>query len=153
MLNLIDTTIEKIFAQETLEARLQKAWREQEKRVVVWRPDSRRINVHHNGRYWYGSLPLGPKEVSIPRRWYPFGAYRKSGDLDAAVELSVPWSNDKRMSGFFARNAKTGAAYLMHDGGVGGGRKGVGCIPFLTWSNSKLVPVAGEGRRRLARNL
>lgn len=53
MLNLVDTTIEKIFAQEKLEARLQKAWREQEKRVVVWRPDSRRITVHHNSRYWY----------------------------------------------------------------------------------------------------
>ncbi|MCA6105296.1 hypothetical protein [Bradyrhizobium australafricanum] len=143
MLNLIDTAIEKIYAQEKLEARLQKSWQGRETRIVVWRPDSRRITVHHNGRYWYGSLPLGPKEVSIPHRWYPFGEYRESGDLDAAVELNVPWSNDKRVSGFFARDAETGAVYLMHDGGVGGGRKSVGRIPFLAWSNSKLVPVAG----------
>ncbi|MCC8977587.1 hypothetical protein [Bradyrhizobium acaciae] len=148
MLNLIDTTIEKIFAQEKLEARLQTAWRKQEKRVVVWRPDSRRITVHHNGRYWYGSVPLSAKEVSIPRHWYPFGEYRESGDLDAAVELNIPWSNDKRVSGFFARDAETGAVYLMHDGGVGGGRKGVGRIPFLAWSNPELVPVAGgDGTR------
>ncbi|MGY3443239.1 hypothetical protein ACVW17_003240 [Bradyrhizobium sp. USDA 4473] len=66
MLNLIDSTIEKVFAQEKLEARLQKTWRGQEKRVVIWRPDSRRITVHHNDRYWYGLLPLGSQEISIP---------------------------------------------------------------------------------------
>ncbi|SDG44027.1 hypothetical protein SAMN05216338_1001310 [Bradyrhizobium sp. Rc2d] len=150
MLNLIETTIEKIYAQEKLEARLQKSWQNQEKRVVVWRPDSRRMAVHHNGRYWYGSLPLGPKEVSIPRRWYPFGEYRESGNLEIAIELNMPWSNDKRVSGFFAKDAETGAVYLMHDGGVGGGRKGVGRMPFLAWSNSKLVPVAGADDVRLA---
>ncbi|MHC6156566.1 hypothetical protein ACVSQB_32920 [Bradyrhizobium elkanii] len=150
MLNLIKSTMEKIDAQDRLEARLQKAWREQEKRVVVWRPDSRRMTVHHNGRYWYGSLPLGEKEVSIPRRWYPFGEYRESGNLEIAVELNIPWKNDRRVSGFFAKDAETGAVYLMHDGGVGGGRKGVGRTAFLAWSNLEPVRVAGEDDIRLA---
>lgn len=143
MLILIETAIEKIFAQEKLEARLQKSWHRQEKRVVVWRPDSRRMAVHHNGRYWFGSLPLGAKDVSIPRRWSPFGEYREAGNLEIAVEINVPWSNDKRVSGFFAKDAATGAVYLMHDGAVGGGRKGVGRTEFLWWSNSKLVSVGG----------
>lgn len=62
----------------------------------------------------------------------------------------MPWSNDKRVSGFFAEDAETGAVYLMHDGGVGGGQKGVGRIPFLAWSHSKLVPVADGENVRLA---
>ena len=33
----------------------------------------------------------------------------------------------------------------MHDGGVGGGRKGVGQTAFLVWSKAKLVDVVGEG--------
>ena|SRR6267378_1460924 len=38
----------------------------------------------------------------------------------------------------------------MHDGGVGGGRKGVGQKAFLAWSDSKLVPVAdADGDVRL----
>ena len=31
-------------------------WRRQERRVVVWRPDSRQIKVHHNGTYRFGSF-------------------------------------------------------------------------------------------------
>lgn len=141
MLILIDSAIEKIHAQEKLEARLRKSWHRQEKRVVVWRPDSRRMTVHHNGRYWFGSLPLGTQDVSIPRRWSPFGEYRETGNLEISVEINVPWSNDKRVSGFFAKDAATGAVYLMHDGAVGGGRKGR--TEFLWWSNSKLVSVGG----------
>lgn len=143
MLTLIESSMDKIHAQEQLEARLQKSWPRQEKRVVVWRPDSRRMTVHHNGRYWFGSLPLGEKDVSIPRSWTPFGEFRRAGNLEIAVEINVPWSNDKRVSGFFAKDASTGAVYLMHDGAVGGGRKGVGRKEFLWWSNSQLVSVSG----------
>jgi hypothetical protein len=150
MLTLIESAMEKVHAQGALQARLEKSWRNREKRVVVWRPDSRQITVHHNGRYWFGSLPLND-DGSTPRYWNPFGEYRASGNLQIAVELNVPTdSNSKRVSGFFAKDAETGVVYLMHDGGVGGGRKGVGQKAFLAWSDSKLVPVAdAEGDFRL----
>jgi hypothetical protein len=45
------------------------------------------------------------------------------------------------VSGLFAKGAETGSVYLMHGGGVGGGRKAVGKIEFIAWSDSKLVPV------------
>lgn len=74
-----------------------------------------------------------------------------NGSLQISVELNVPTdSNSKRVSGFFAKDTQTDDAHLMHDGGVGGGRKGVGQTAFLAWSDSKLVPVAdAEGDVRL----
>lgn len=141
MLTLIESRAAKVEAHRNLEARLEKAWRNRETRVVVWRPDSKEITIHHNGAYWFGSLPPNQSE-GTPRYWDPFGVYRRTGNLQIAVEINVPTSsNDKRVSGFYAKDAATGAIYLMHDGGVGGGRKGVSRAAFLAWSNVRLVPV------------
>jgi hypothetical protein len=150
MLTLVESMVEKVRAQRALQARLERSWQRQEKRVVVWRPDSRQITVHHNGRYWFGSIAPN-EDDSTPRYWNPLGEYRANGNLQIAVELNVPTdSNSKRVSGFFAKDTQTGQMYLMHDGGVGGGRKGVGQTAFLAWSDSKLVPVAdSEGDVRL----
>lgn len=94
------------------------------KATLVWRPDRRQITVHHNGRYWFGSIPPNEDDLT-PRYWNPLGEYRANGNLQIAVELNVRTdSNSKRVSGFFAKDTQTGQVYLMHDGGVGGGRKG-----------------------------
>lgn len=141
MLMLIESRKEKREAHEKLQARMEKAWHYRETRVVAWRPDSRRMTIHHNGKYWFGSFPPNQDDAT-PRYWDPFGVYHESGNLQIAVELNVPTnSNGRRVSGFFARDAETGVAYLMHDGGVGGGQKGVGRTAFLAWSDSKLMPV------------
>jgi hypothetical protein len=143
MLTLIGSPKEKAEARAKLQARIERAWHNRETRLVVWRPSSRRISVQHNGKYWFASFP--PGDDIIPRYWNPFGEYHESGSLQIAVELNVPTrSNGRQVSGFFARDAETGAAYLMHDGGVGGGRKGVGQKTFLAWSESKLVPVLDQ---------
>ena len=47
-----------------------------------------------------------------------------------------------QVAGFFARNNDTGAIYLLHSGGVGGGTKGVGKVEFLALSNQRLEDVA-----------
>lgn len=144
MLTLIESLRAKNEAMAKLRARLEKAWDHRERRVVVWRPDSRTLTVHHNGKYWFASLAPNKDDLT-PRFWNPFGEYRAAGNFQIAVELNVPTaSNSGRVSGFFATDAETGSAYLMHDGGVGGGRKGVGRTAFLAWSDSRLVPVVDQ---------
>lgn len=141
MLNLIETVNGKNDAHAKLQSRLERAWRNRETRVVAWRPDSRSMTIHHNGRYWFGSFRPNRDDLT-PRFWDPFGEYRENGNLQIAIELNVPTdSNSRRVSGFFARDGRSGAVYLMHDGGVGGGQKGVGRTAFLAWSDSELVPV------------
>ena len=104
MLTLVESTTEKVRAQRALQARLERSWQRQEKRVVVWRPDSRQITVHHNGRYWFGSIAPNEDDLT-PRYWNPLGEYRANGNLQIAVELNVPTdSNSKRVSGFFAKD-------------------------------------------------
>jgi hypothetical protein len=141
MLMLVESARGKNEAQANLRGRLERSWRSREKRLVVWRPDSRAITIYHNGRYWFGSIP--PDEgQSTPRYWNPFGAYRAHGNFQIAVELNIPTtSNSKRVSGFFAKDSSSGHVYLMHDGSVGGGRKGVGRAEFLDWSDAKVVSV------------
>lgn len=144
MLTLIESSRRKHEAMANLRGRLEEAWDNRERRVVVWRPDSRTLTIHHNGKYWFASLAPNQDDVT-PRFWNPFGEYRAAGNFQIAVELNVPTtSNSRRVSGFFATDATTGSAYLMHDGGVGGGRKGVGQTAFLAWSDSKLVPVVDQ---------
>lgn len=149
MLRLIESLNEKVDAYEKLEARLKEAWRNAERRVVVWRPDSREMTIYHNGTYWFGSIPPNEKDAT-PRYWNPFGEYRETGNLQIAVEINVPTKlNERRVSGFFARDLEAGIAYLMHDGGLGGGRKGIGRSAFLAWSSAQPVPAidaAGDSR-------
>ncbi len=141
MLTLVESREDKIEAHKTLEASLEKAWLKRETRVVVWRPDSIEMTIHHNGRFWFASRPPNQDDAT-PRYWDPFGEYRENGNLQIAVEINVPTnSNGRRVSGFFAKDTGTDAVYLMHDGGVGGGQRGVGRAAFLRWSDARLVPV------------
>jgi len=53
------------------------------------------------------------------------------------------------VGGFFAKDDKTGALFLMHSGKVGGGAKGVGKNSFLAWSAEKLITIhAKDGSER-----
>ena len=76
--------------------------------------------------------------------------YARSGGLQITVEVNIAIaSNTHSVAGFFARDSATGILYLMHDGGVGGGVKGVGRSAFLAWSGAQLVPTtdsSGRGR-------
>ncbi len=44
MIRLVENRPEKIAAQETFAIHLQRAWREQENRVIGWRPESRELD-------------------------------------------------------------------------------------------------------------
>lgn len=82
-------------------------------------------------------------DAKVPRRWNAFGVYEEKRHAQMiTVEINVPTtSNSASVAGFFARDPATGVTYLMHDGSVGGGRKGVGRGAFMSWSDRELVEV------------
>jgi len=99
-----------------------------------------------SGQLWcaFGSA----EDAAVPRTWNAFGVYDANRRTQMiTVEINIPTtSNSASVAGFFARDPATGAVYLMHDGGVGGGKRGVGRAAFLAWSNSELLEVE-RGKR------
>ena len=150
MLEIVEAHDEKVACQERFNALVQREWQQVENRRVVWRPESRLLDIAHNGKLWFVSVKPGGDQ-KILRYWNSFGIYRADGNLPITVEVNIPTeSNGHDVSGFFARDPSSDIVYLMHDGGVGGGRKGVGRENFLAWAGFKLVPTMdAEGRGRL----
>lgn len=99
------------------------------------------IYSNGDGELWcaFGSA----EEAAIPRTWNGYGVFRDApGAQIITVEINIPTtSNSATVAGFFGSDPVSGAVYLMHDGGIGGGKKGVGAAAFLAWSKSKLVEV------------
>lgn len=151
MLIQVESSREKKHAQAVFEDSLRKAWPNAEERRVIWRPSGRDIDINHNGELWFASWGLTDTDTAIHRNWTPFGVYHASGNLEITVEVNIPTTtNSKKVSGFFARDPEGGAIYLMHDGGVGGGRKGIGRTAFLAWTDTRLFQVTtSDGGVRL----
>lgn len=143
MLELIEDASDKADAQSLLEEIVRKTWRRSEHRLVVWRPSSRELQIAHDHQFWFATVELDD-DATTPRYWNSFGIYQPGqGGLVITVEINIPTTtNSGRVSGFFARDTDTGQVYLMHDGGVGGGRKGIGREAFLKWSGALPVGVA-----------
>jgi hypothetical protein len=141
VLRLVEGKIEKIAAVKKLQSLLRAEWRKRENRLVVWRPYSAELDISHNGSCWfYSGAP--DRTQKTKRYWNSFGIYAPKGGLPITVEINIPTnSNPLNVSGFFAVDADTGTTYLMHDGGVGGGRAGISRSNFLAWSSERLVPV------------
>ncbi len=99
------------------------------------------------GRLWcaFGSA----EDATVPRRWNAFGVYDAGRPAQLiTVEINIPTkAYSERVAGFFARDTETGRTYLLHDGGVGGGRKGVGQLAFLAWSGAATVETVRENGR------
>lgn len=78
------------------------------------------------------------------RRWNAFGVYDDTRSVQAiTVEINIPVdSNTALVAGLFGQDPATGRVYLMHDGGVGGGKPGVGRDAFLAWSKATTEDVA-----------
>lgn len=147
---LLESKADKLAAQANLIKHMQAAWNKNEHRRVTWRPSSRDLDIVHNNEFWFVAVPLVGKQ-GPGRYWNSIGSYQKNGNLQITVEINVPIDSNKRTcAGFFAKDDRTGVVYLMHDGSVGGGQKGVGKIPFLAWTGEKLVPaIDSQGGFRL----
>lgn len=103
------------------------------------------------GRLW-ASIAASPEKAKIPRYWNTFGIFAPDRAIqNITVEVNVPSASDSRMvAGFFAEDDATGDVYLMHDGSVGGGRKGIGREAFLVWSNARMIEAVGDdGQARM----
>lgn len=146
MLEVVTDAEAKAALQAQLEQLVRRAWPRKQVRRIVWRPDGIDLPISHDGEHWFAPHVAG-EGAGIRRYWNSFGDYRADGSLQITVEINIPLdSNSRQVSGFFARDPETGVAYLMHDGGVGGGRKGIGKDAFLAWSNLLQIEVHEDGR-------
>jgi len=131
MLEMVEERAAKGRAQTQMVSLVRKVWPNRQTRLVAWRPSSMEMRIHHNNEYWFGTGEVGT-DVGVHRHWNSFGVYGTEGNLGISVEINIPISdNTQRVSGFFARDQDSGTLYLMHDGGIGGGRKGIGRDAFL----------------------
>jgi hypothetical protein len=140
MLNILEEREDKMRAQAKLDELIKRSWRKHERRLIVWRPNRRDLTIAHNDHLWFAAVRPS-RDQKIKRYWNSFGAYSATGNLFISVEINIPTeSNSRTVSGFFALDPITKVIYLMHDGGLGGGQKGVGQTEFLNWSGDKPVP-------------
>jgi len=99
--------------------------------------------VNTNGEYWFWTTDHNGPDEPNPRKLNWFGLFKEDTGLQISVEINTPYEGQNGMiAGYFARDNKTGAVYLIHSGRVGGGTEGVGKSTFLAWSNHSLVEVA-----------
>src|SRR5579859_7499618 len=149
MFRLVENRDEKISAQETFTNQVRSAWKEQENRLIMWRPNSQRLDIFHNGSFWFTTVAPNENDKT-PRYWNSIGKYQARGGLPIAVEINIPvQSNPVNVSGFFARDEQTDMVYLFHDGAIGGGRVGIGRESFFRWSSPKIIQVQdSQGRVR-----
>lgn len=97
---------------------------------------TRDARIFTNGKHWFWSSDHHQADAPNPRRLNWFGILREGTHQEITVEVNTVYSGrNDQVAGFFARDSRTGAVYLLHSGRVGGGTKGVGKTAFLAWSN------------------
>lgn len=146
MLRLIENKSKNVAAQREFANNLSSSWSKKVKRKVVWRPSSKVLDLVTDGQYWFAPPKLSGSEYY----WNTFGEYEGKNSLQIAVEINVPVAaKNRQYAGFFASDELTGTTYILHDGGVGGGRKGIGRNNFLWQSGAQTTPVLdSEGKYR-----
>lgn len=151
MLILVESKAEKAAAHKTMEDAVTRTLQRVGRRSIGFRGGSSKETIYANGDGSLWAAFSRAEGAKIPRSWNAFGVYdSKLQSQTITVEINIPITeNSATVAGFFARDPETGATYLMHDGSVGGGKRGVGRGAFISWSSSELVDVArkaGEPR-------
>jgi 5-methylcytosine-specific restriction protein A len=101
------------------------------------------------GLYYAYSEPRD--DVPIKKHWNSFGVFRKDASAQLiTVEINIPVGGNRPMvAGYFATDGATKKTYLMHNGAIGGGRKGIGQEAFLNYAAMPEVIVStSSGTRR-----
>lgn len=154
MLELVERSAEKRETQRLLESNLKKVLKNQGVKNIGYPGGNADHELRSNGAGGLWFAPSGPrKDNPVPRFWNSFGVYDPGATAQNIVfEANIPaGKNTGWVAGFFARDAETGEAFLMHSGKVGGGGKGVGKTAFLAWASPSLVDVSvGPNRYRSA---
>lgn len=130
-------------AQAAMQRSVENALESQGQRKIGFRTGHHMAETYSDGDGRLFCAFSEDEEAAITRRWNAFGIFNDGYQSQViTVEINIPLeSNGARIAGFVARDARTGAVYLMHDGGVGGGKEGVGKSAFLAWSGLELVEV------------
>ena len=150
MLSLLAARDEIAEAQQALKDLMRREFVDVERRNIKFRPsglDDQEVLT--SGRYWYRAGVLQDRSHRSPRFMNWFGVLT-SGRLRISVEVNVLRDpTEGRAQGFFARDNMTGAVYLMHTGGIGGGTEGVSGPGFRAWYGEPCIDVFdGDGRAR-----
>ncbi|ANB73622.1 hypothetical protein AYM40_15600 [Paraburkholderia phytofirmans OLGA172] len=144
MFLLLEDRKDKERAQRKLEAAFKGIYQTEKQLNLGWMGNNRASDVHTNGQMWYRHELFLDGKVDRWLNW--FGYLNSTNGAHITVEVNVPTDNNSQtVSGFFARDPASGRVLLMHDGGLRGGRKGVGKSAYLAWSTHELMEVADSG--------
>lgn len=152
MLALISKTSRKKTAQQELKRNLKYDLKRQgiHKIGFLGGNEDRQIYAAGEGKLW---VAFGESKSSGKTRYLNlFGVYRPDlPQQTSIVEINIPIDDNRRnVAGFFAEDKETGDIFLMHDGKVGGGRRGISKSAFLACSKHKLIKIAeDDGKIRI----
>ena len=90
------------------------------------------VQIHTDGDLWYTGRLAGHPEPN--RYWNAFGLLSSDHPSNIILEINFPLQGiNRRIAGVFVRDTTTDEVLLLHRGGIGGGRQGVGKRAFLSW--------------------
>jgi len=93
--------------------------------------------VHTNGDLWYYS-GVAPRP-SPNRYWNAFGFLSSKQPSSIVVEVNFPFQGvNRRIAGVLAWDDVNAIVKVLHRGGIGGGRKGIGKRAFLDWCRERV---------------
>lgn len=152
MLRMLESAEEKQAAQNKFELTLKAHLQCVGKKKIGYPGGNSDEIMYANGHGSLWACFLVSDDSSTRRYWNAFGFFDDGlRSHNIVLEINVPiGENSARVAGFYARDDESGVTYLMHDGGIGGGTKGVGQAAFMSWSTRPLTKTqTGDGVVRL----
>ena len=148
MLDLITDASEIRNAQQRLARKLINAASRSVACLVGYQGGNMRIKAYWIERSGIWFAAKSSRDEPVPRYWNGFGVERPTpgGRLNIACEINPPIRGVARqVEGAFGRGSD-GRVYLLHRGGIGGGRRGIGQAPFFAYFHGTRVSVRDGDR-------
>ncbi|MEJ5377089.1 MAG: hypothetical protein WHX93_10965 [bacterium] len=134
MLTVITNSSEISRYQQEFEQYLHRKLARQKRLKIGHLGASYEVQIHTDGDLWYTGTLAGRPEPN--RYWNAFGLLSSDHPSNIILEINFPLQGiNRRIAGVFVRDTMTDEVLLLHRGGVGGGRQGVGKQAFLSWYN------------------
>ncbi len=113
-----------------------------------WMP----IEAHWNEKLgiWLAWEFQGRDKVSIPRHWNAFGTNRPISDRNMSITCEINFAVqgiEARLEGAFSKDGE-GGLHIVHRGGIGGGRRGIGRSSFFRSYYGKRLRIPERGEER-----
>ena len=146
MLRLVSSKKEIAYCQQLLKKELLSALKVAKRLTMGHQGDYFENKIHFGEQLWYSTFTINRKDVPHSRHWNGFGIEERIGGHQIiVVEINPPLEGiDRKVSGAFGKDDSKNKYYLLHRGGVGGGRKGVGKESFRLWYRGAWTTVYDE---------